>query len=80
MTAEITEEHEGISVFNADERRIGIIASVENGTAYVNPDPNIVEEFGAKLGWGNVDQETHPLGEEQIATVTDDEIILRGDF
>ncbi|HET7323563.1 MAG TPA: PRC-barrel domain containing protein [Halococcus sp.] len=80
MSTEITEEHEGVSVFNAEKRRIGIVASVENGTAYVNPDPSIVEEFGAKLGWETGEQETHPLDAEQIATVADDEIILRGDL
>lgn len=80
MVSDITEKHEGIAVFNGDEQRIGIVASVENGTAYVNPDPNIIEEFKTKLGWGNSDQETHPLSEEQIETITDDEIILYSDL
>lgn len=80
MAAEITEEHEGVPVFNADNRRIGIVASVENGTPSVNPDANIVEEFGAKFGWDSVSQETYPLDEAQIETVADDEIILQDDF
>ncbi|PSP89632.1 hypothetical protein BRC90_04730 [Halobacteriales archaeon QS_4_69_34] len=80
MSIGITADHEGNPVFNADEQRIGIVASVEHGTAYVNPDPNILEEFGAKFGWERSDQETHPLAEEQIETVTDDEIVLRSDL
>lgn len=80
MATELTDEHQGVPVFNADNRRIGIVASVENGTASVNPDANIVEEFGAKFGWDSVNQETYPLDEEQIETVADDEIILHGDF
>jgi hypothetical protein len=77
MTPNITSEDEGKQVVRGDEQ-IGRIVSVEHGTAYVDPDPNLTDTIKSKLGWteGTGDEETYPLQEEAIETVTDDEVRL----
>lgn len=74
--ANITESDEGKSVVR-DDTTIGIVATVEHGTAYVEPDPGLTDKLKAQLGWGDIDEEVFPLQEGDIADVTDDEIRLR---
>ena len=56
----------------------GVGVDVEHGTAYVDPDPGITETVMSKLGWADRDEDTYPLQEESIETITDDEIRLSG--
>jgi len=79
MTTTITDDDEGKSVVTADGEQVGIVASVEHGTARVEPDPGLTDELKAKLGFGDTDDDTYPLQEERVETVTDDEIRLRDD-
>lgn len=73
--ANITESDEGKSVVR-DDTTVGIVATVEHGTAYVEPDPGLTDKLMAQLGWGDVDEETFPLQEQDIADVREDEIRL----
>lgn len=75
MAATITEDDEGKPVV-ADGEQIGIIADVEHGTAHVDPDPGMTDKLMSKLGWGDIDEDTYPLQEQNIEAVTDDEIQL----
>ena len=79
MATNITDDDEGKSVVTADSEQVGIVADVEFGTAHVEPDPGLTDELKAKLGFGDTDEDTYPLQEERIETVTDDEIRLRDD-
>lgn len=80
MSVNITDDAEGKTVVDADGNEVGIVADVEHGTAYVNPDPGLTDKIKANLGWGDQDVDTYPLQEESIASVSDDEIRLRRDL
>ncbi|RRJ29692.1 PRC-barrel domain containing protein [Halocatena pleomorpha] len=72
----ITESDEGKSVVR-DDTTVGIVATVEHGTAYVEPDPSLTDKVMSQLGWKDIDEETFPLQDDEIADVTDDEIRLQ---
>ncbi|WP_158058176.1 PRC-barrel domain containing protein [Halorussus halophilus] len=74
-----TDDDEGKSVVMGDEK-VGMITEVEHGTAYVDPDPGITDRIKATLDWGDRDEDTYPLQESRVDTVTDDEVRLRDDL
>ena len=74
----LTPADEGKRVLNVDGSEVGRIVSVEDGRGYVVPDPSIVDTIKAKLGWGDVTAEAHPLDEGSIEEITDDAVHLRG--
>lgn len=67
---------EGKEVVDSDGNTVGRIVTVEHGTAHVDPDPGITDTIMSKLGWGDTDEETYPLQEANVETVTDDEVRL----
>jgi len=73
---EITESDEGKKVIGRDGDEIGRVVEVSHGTAHVDPDPDMSDTIMSKLGWGDRDEDTYPLQEETIESVTDDEIRL----
>ncbi|WP_276299170.1 PRC-barrel domain containing protein [Halorussus lipolyticus] len=77
--AEFSEDDEGKSVV-ADGEEVGIVSEVEHGTAYVDPDPGITDKIKAKLDWGERDEDTYPLQEQAVDSITDDEIRLRSNL
>ena len=76
MSSTITDDAVGRDVVDADGDKIGIVSAVEHGTARVEPDPGLTDKLKASLGWEDTDEETFPLQEESIASVTDDAIHL----
>lgn len=76
MAHTFTEDDEGKSVVNDQGEDVGIIADVEHGTAYVNPDPGVTDKIKSKLGWDDRGEDTYPLQEESVESVTDDEVRL----
>lgn len=74
-----TEEDVGSSVFDADREKIGVVVSVEDGTAYLDPEPSRTEELKAKLDWGDPepDEDAYALRREWIDELNDDEVLLR---
>lgn len=76
MAHAFTDDDEGKTVINDDGENVGIVSDVEHGTAYVDPDPGLTDKVMAKLGWDERDEETYPLQEESVESVTDDEIRL----
>jgi hypothetical protein len=76
MCAQFTDDDEGKRVVNADGDEIGIIETVERGSAHVNPDPGITDTIKSKLGWGDSDEESYELTERNVETITDDEVRL----
>jgi hypothetical protein len=77
--AQFTDDDEGKTVVNADGEEVGIIADVENGTAHVEPDPGITDKMMAPLGWSDRDEDTYPLQEESVESISDDEVRLVSD-
>jgi hypothetical protein len=73
----ITDDDEGKRVVNADGDTIGIVSTVRNETAYVDPDPGITDKIMARFGWDDVDEDHYPLERSTIDTITDDEIRLK---
>lgn len=77
----LTEDDTGKKVVNHNGDEIGMISGYEGGRAYVDPDPGLAESIMSKLGWSDVDDEdTYPLDETSVETVTDDEVRIRRDF
>jgi len=72
----LTEEDEGKRVITSDGDEIGVVAEVQGGRAHVEPDAGLLDSLSAKLGWGDADEDTYPLENDQIREVTDDEIRL----
>lgn len=64
-------------VIRAGGDPLGIVQDVEDGTAYVDPDPDLFDKVQVELNWGDSDEETYLLDESDVAKVTNDEIRLR---
>lgn len=77
MAEEITADERAKRVVDGDGREIGIVDTVDDGTAYVDPEPDIAGDLKSKLGWGADEQSTYPLRNDAIDTITDEEIRLR---
>ncbi|KZN23759.1 hypothetical protein A4G99_12920 [Haladaptatus sp. R4] len=77
MTTQITDDDEGKKVVDNSGDQVGIVSDVQHGTAHVDPDPGITDKVKSKLGWGDRDEDTYPLQEEMVSSVTDDEIRLQ---
>ena len=77
MATNFTENDEGKPVVMGDEK-VGMIKRVEHGTAYVDPDPGITDKIKSTLDWGDSsrDDDTYPLQENRVNTITDDEVRL----
>ena len=77
QNTDVTDDDEGKRVVNASGTEIGMVSTVRNGVAHVEPDPGITDTIRSKLGWGKADEGDYALDEKQIDTVTDDEIRLK---
>lgn len=74
----VTEDDEGKEVVSWDgDDTLGRVVDVEQGTAYVDPEPDVTETLRLKLEWGDADGDAYPLSNETIARITDDSIYLR---
>ena len=77
MSPEFTADDEGKRVIDADGEQIGLIESVTQGEAHVNPDPSVTDTIKSALGWGEADEETYKLDRKNVDTITEDEVRLR---
>lgn len=73
---EFTKDDVGKSVVAAGGGRVGRIVDTRGGTAYVDPEPDVVDTISAKLGWSDADEETYELNGNHVEEVTDDEVRL----
>lgn len=71
----LTDRGEGKHVVNSRGDKIGMVTKVHDNTAFVDPDPRLIDAISSKLGWGDVDEE-YELQHDRIETVTDDKIRL----
>lgn len=77
---QLTENDEGKKVVNHEGEEIGMISGFRGGKAYVDPDPGLTDSLMSKLGWSDVDDDAYPIDDATVATVTDDEVRLRGNL
>lgn len=77
MCVNFTDDDEGKRVVNANGEEIGIVQDVSAGTVHVDPDPGITDTVKSKLGWGDSDEETYRLDENNVESITDDEVRLQ---
>ncbi|NEU58916.1 hypothetical protein [Halorussus sp. MSC15.2] len=77
---ELTEDDVANAVVDGEGNRIGIVADVEDGTAYVDPADDLAGPLKTKLDWGADTKDTYPLRNDAIADVTDDEVRLRDEY
>ena len=77
MCAQFTSQEEGKRVVNNNGDVIGVVESVEAGTPYVKPDPGVTDTIMATMGWGDADEETYALDEQDVEAITDDEVRIR---
>lgn len=75
--ARFSDDDQGKAVVMGDEK-VGMIERVEGGTAYVDPDPGITDKIKSTLDWGDMDEDSYPLSDDKVDTITDDEVRLRG--
>jgi hypothetical protein len=73
----LTEADEGKNVVNQDGEMIGMISAFRGGKAYVDPDPGLTDRIKTTLGWEDVDEDSFVLEDDQVHTITDDEVRIR---
>lgn len=76
MEHRLTAEVEGKCVVDPDGTEIGIVKSVDNGLAYVKPDPSVPDTVMAKLGLGETSRDAYPLDDNKVDNVTADAVHL----
>ena len=72
----ITEAEKGKKVVNQHGDSIGRVVEVDNGTAHVDPDPDITDTIMSKIGWSSDDEGTYALEPQAVDRITDNEIRL----
>ena len=71
---DLSEDDQGKEVVDANGAKVGVVATVREGVAYVEPDPSMFDTVKSKLGWGDTDEDTYPLDNGDITAVNDDEV------
>lgn len=74
---QLTEKDEGKKVVNANGDTIGRISDFRAGRAYVDPDAGITDRIMSRLGWDDDDEDEYMLEEDEVDSITDDEVRLR---
>lgn len=77
MRTTFTSDDEGKTVVDRDGNEVGIVEAVEDGTAYVNPHPNVAETLMSKLGWGDADEDTYALPDRRVERITESQVVVR---
>lgn len=77
MQRSLTEDDEGKTVVSASGDALDLIEEVRGNTAYINPEPGIVDRIKSKLGWADADEDDYPIDNEMVDRITDDEVKLR---
>ena len=76
---ELTDDAVGKTVVGANEKELGVVASVEAGTAHVDPNPSLAEQVMSSIGWEDADEEDYRVTEDMVDHV-DEEVVLQGDL
>ncbi len=74
--ASLSAEDEGKVLVDADGQTIGIVTSVEENTAFVNPEAGITDALLSAIGRGRTDDDAIVVEGDLVETVTDAELRL----
>lgn len=74
--ASFTDDDTGKTVRTPDGATVGQVATVEEGTAYVETDPGILDSVKAALGWEGDRDGAVAVEPDEVAEVTDDTVRL----
>ncbi|WP_323171482.1 hypothetical protein [Natrialba sp. PRR66] len=78
-TVSISASDQGKNVVDEAGNQIGIISTVEEGTAYVDPKPGLTDRLRARLNWGGHSDDEYPVEPAQITAVREDEVVVRSE-
>ena len=59
-----------------DGDTIDRVVAYDDGTAYMEPDPDITDFIRSQFAWGDRSDEAVPLQRELVTEITDDEVRL----
>ncbi len=74
--ASLSAEDEGKVLVDADGQTIGIVTTVEENTAYVDPDAGITAAVMSAIGRGETNEDAIVVEGDLVETVTDAELRL----
>lgn len=80
MAQTITEDEIGKHVLSEDGDKLGMIASVEGTTAFVEPEPGLIDRVKGAVGWESDSDDLIPISEDAVTDITDDEVHLEREF
>ena len=72
--AKIDEDDLGKLVVDTVGMELGIVAEIDQGTAYIDPEPGLVSKLRVRLGVGDAGRRPAALHENRITEVTDEVI------
>ncbi len=79
MAAPLTDDDVGKAVVDAEGKTLGIVSSVEDDTAFVDPNPSMLEQLLSKIGMEDTDGEDYTVTEDMLESVGE-EVVLRGEI
>lgn len=80
MATPVTEDEIGKRVISEDGEDLGMVASVEEETAYVEPEPGFIDRIKGAVGWESDAEDVVPIPSEAVIEITDDEVHLERQF
>lgn len=79
MCAPFTADDVGKTVEDSGGTKIGVVSSVEDDTALVEPDHDAIESIKSGPGWNLNTDETVPVGPDSVDAITDEVVRLESD-
>lgn len=79
MATRLSSDDVGKTVVDAEGKQLGVVSSVENNTASVDPNPSVVDRVFATVGWERTDDDAYTITEDMLESVAD-EVVLRGEL
>jgi hypothetical protein len=74
----MTEDDVGKRVVTGSGEEIGRVVDISEGSAHVDPDPDLDDSVLTAQGWeDHHSEDSYRLNAEQVDTVTDEEVRLR---
>ncbi|MFP8954117.1 hypothetical protein ACLI4Z_14285 [Natrialbaceae archaeon A-arb3/5] len=78
-TPALSTDDQGKEVVDSAGQQIGIVAEVEDETAYIDPEPGLTDRLKARLNWGGHDDDEYPVESTEIREITDDELVVESE-
>lgn len=76
MRETFSDDDVGKRVENANATEVGVVVSVDERTAYVDPDPDLTDSIRVALGWEVDREDAAPLDADSVREITDQVVRL----